>query len=85
MNPVRYPGDTRKYCTTPAIHCYKFAVEVLVVPLAPGIGGWKPCGSKCTVAAGICGDVYRPPQSDTSLWDHNSTNCLHAWLVMNAT
>ena len=79
-----YPGDTRKYCTAPAIRRYKFGVEVIVVPLAPGIVGWRTCGTKCTRAAGNCGDVQRPPQTDTSVWDDSSTDCLLAWLVVAA-
>ena len=56
-NRVRYLGDTGKYCEAPATHCYKFGVKVTVVPLAPRICGWRPCGTRCTRVAGNCGDV----------------------------
>ena len=68
----------------PAIRCYEFGVEVIVVPLAPGIVGWRTCGINCTRAAGSCGDVQHPPQTDTSVWDDSSTDCLLAWLVVAA-
>ena len=83
-NPVRYPGDTRKHCTAPTIRCYKFGAEAIVVPLAPGIGGWRPRGTKCTRATGSCGDIQHPPQTDPSVWDDSSTDCMYAWLVVEA-
>ena len=46
---MRYPGDTRKYCTAPAIRRYKFGVEFIAVPLAPRIGGRSTCGTKYQV------------------------------------
>ena len=53
-------------------------------PLAPWIVSYRTCGTKCTRAAGNCGDVQRPPQTDTSVWDDNSTDCLLAWLAVAA-
>ena len=63
------------------MRCYEFGVEVIMVPLAPGIIGWRTCGTKCSRAAGNRGDVQCPPRNDTSVWDDSSTGCLLGWLL----
>ena len=83
-NPVRCPGDTRKYCTAPAIRCYEFGVEVIVVPLAPGLlarGLVVPSAPELPAILVMFSALRKP---DTSVWDDSSTDCLLARLVVAA-